>query len=69
MYTVKAYTTGKFEIYNVKRKRVVFAGTDKSMKKKVGTTYEFASRDDLFKTICTWVSLATYRKIVKRLNP
>ena len=65
----KAEKTGKFEIYNVRRKKVVFKGTDRMMKSRAGTTYEFASCDDLLSAIPSWMSLATYKKVTKMLRP
>lgn len=69
MYIVTAQKTGKFEIYNVRRKKVVFKGTDKMMKKKAGTKYEFSSRNDMLAVISAWMSLASYRKVTKILCP
>ncbi|MGW8177798.1 MAG: hypothetical protein ACWGQW_03275 [bacterium] len=69
MYVVTAEKTGKFEIYNQRRKKVVFKGTDRMMKAKAGTSYEFASCDDMLATLCKWVSISTFRKVTRMLRP
>lgn len=72
MYKLKLYTTGKFEIYNVRRKKLVFAGLDKSLKetlvlKHEKSEYEFKDVKELMQAMNTWVSLGTFKKISKVL--
>ena len=67
MYEVKIYMTGKFEIYNINRKKIVFAGIDKTIIGKGGQSYKFKNVENLMSSFSTWVSLATYKKISKVL--
>jgi hypothetical protein len=67
MYEFRIATQGKFTIYNTTRKKEVFAGTDKKLKEKKGKTYKFKNVEDIMSNISSWVSLATFKKISKKL--
>jgi hypothetical protein len=72
MYRLKIYNTGKFEIYNTNRKKIVFTGTDECLKIKKEKVleqdeYEFKNIKALMETVYAWVSLATYKKLSKVL--
>jgi len=69
MYKISIEKTGKFEIYNCSRKKVVFKGSDKMIKTRAGKEYEFARLEDLLRSISDWTSLATYKKVTKMLRP
>ena len=67
MYELKIYKDGKFEIYNKGRNKVVFSATDTRLTTKANDTYKFDDMRDLMQSVTSWVSLATYRKISKKL--
>jgi len=69
MYTIKIENNGKFWIYNERRKKTVFKGTDRMMKSRAGKSYTFASCDDLLSAIPSWMSIATFKKVTKMLRP
>jgi len=64
-YKLKTYTTGKFEIYNVTRDKVVYAGTDPAMKENGGKSYTYKDVKELMRGIGRLVSLATFKKVSK----
>lgn len=68
MYIVTAHKTGKFKILDTYHHKVVFRGKDCRMKSRAGTSYEFASSDDMLATLHRWMSTSTYCKLVQALR-
>jgi len=66
-YELVVHKDGRFEINNSRRDKIVFQGSDDRIKTKAGDTYKYDSVRDLLGEICGWVSMATFRRISKKL--
>jgi len=67
MYEIKIYTTGKFEVYNKRREKMVFAAIDPGLRSKGGETLQFKNVKEMMGAMTSQVSLATFKKMSKAL--
>lgn len=66
-YEFRIEGEGKFSIFNRRRRKVVYSGSDRELEDERMHIHNFSSLNDMMAYISRAVSLATYKKISKRL--
>ena len=70
MYELRKYEDGKFDIYNTRRDKLVYQGMDGRTRPGTNINKEvlkFKNVTELMRHLVSCVSLATYKKVSKRL--
>jgi hypothetical protein len=66
-YEFRIEGDGRFSIFNRRRRKVVYSGSDSKITDESPHTHNFENLDDTLSYVSKVVSLATYKKIAKRL--
>lgn len=67
-YEFKIEGKGKFSIFNRRRRKIVYSGSDKELENKDIHVHNFNNLNEMMTYIGKSVSLATYKKIAKKLR-